>query len=104
MRLTFVAVVLAVATQTAHAATVEVSWTNCFGQTCSPKEITLGDSINFKYNANHNVVKVSTEAEYTAWSTHPPPPSNVAFLLYLSRGAAQSHVLASLKPLCVPTL
>uniref|UniRef100_A0A7S0X615 Phytocyanin domain-containing protein n=1 Tax=Mantoniella antarctica TaxID=81844 RepID=A0A7S0X615_9CHLO len=68
MRLTLVAVVLAVATQTAHAATVEVAWSNCFSQSCSPKEITLGDSINFKYSSNHNVVKVSTEAEYTACS------------------------------------
>lgn len=37
-----------------------VDWTNCFANTCSPMNITVGDSLNFRYGAAHDVVQVSS--------------------------------------------
>ena len=56
----------------------EVQWSDCFNEKCSPTNITLGDSIDFRYDSSHhNVVKVENAAEYKACSAKTNVMTNV---------------------------
>jgi len=45
----------------------QISWNDCFNEACSPTNVTVGDSLDFRYSASHNVVKSATMADYEVW-------------------------------------
>jgi len=76
--------------------TRQLQWSSCFDEKCSPTNLTLGDSIDFRYASNHNVIKVASMAAYTAGSLSPPPFSHFTTMM---TPHIFSAFLSSLSPL-----